>query len=328
MEGKVINTARKWKVSVLTSDMPSAGTSSKVYITLYGDHGSSGPIFLDGEKGKSFQRGNEDIFTVNTGNIGHLYKIRIGHTNAGNSPAWHCEEVQLLNLFSGEQFYFPAHRWLAWDQADGEISMELPVLQQGQPILPVTVYEVHVTTGDLWNAGTEADVYISVYGERGDTGSRQLLRSQKPKKFLKGQTDIFAVEAVHLGHLYKIVIGHNGLGTGNGWFLDKVVVKDPITDLDYAFLCHRWLDQGQDDGNIARELTVTDASTFPGRQELELKREETWAAEKWKFQKGNTLQFYNRVTHGFICLGPDSRVDALGDKKNKYGKVFFLWMYT
>ncbi|KAM6410328.1 oxygen-regulated protein 1 [Pluvialis apricaria] len=310
---------RKWKVSVLTSDMPSAGTSSKVYIILYGDHSSSGPIFLDGEKGKLFQRGNEDIFTVNTGNIGHLYKIRIGHTNAGNSPAWHCEEVQLLNLFSGEQFFFPAHRWLAWDQADGEISVELPVLQQGQPILPVTVYEVHVTTGDLWNAGTEADVYISVYGERGDTGSRQLLRSQKPKKFLKGQTDVFAVEAVHLGHLYKIVIGHSGLGSGNGWFLDKVVIKDPVTDLDYTFLCHRWLDQGQDDGNIARELTVTDASTFPGRQELELKRAETWAAEKWKFQKGNTLQFYNRLTHGFICLSPDSRVDALGDKKNKYG---------
>ncbi|KFP76822.1 Lipoxygenase homology domain-containing protein 1, partial [Acanthisitta chloris] len=181
------------------------------------------------------------------------------------------------------------------------------------------------------NAGTEADVYISVYGERGDTGSRQLLRSQKSKKskkFLKGQTDIFAVEAVHLGHLYKIVIGHNGLGSGSGWFLDKVVIKDPITYLDYTFLCHRWLDQGQDDGNIVRELAVTDASTFPGRQELELKRKETWAAEKWKFRKANTLQFYNRLTHGFICLNPDGRVDALGDTKNKYGKVFFMWMHA
>ncbi|XP_010127568.1 PREDICTED: oxygen-regulated protein 1-like, partial [Chlamydotis macqueenii] len=264
MKVKPMEVSRKWKVSVLTGDMPSAGTSSKVYITLYGDRSTSGPIFLDGEEGKLFQRGNEDIFTVTTGNIGHLYKIRIGHTNAGNSPAWHCEEVQLLNLSSGEQFSFPAHRWLAWDQADAEISMELPVLQQGQPILPVTLYEVHVTTGELWNAGTEADVYISIYGERGDTGSRQLLRSQKSKKFLKGQTDIFAVEAVHLGHLYKIVIGHNGLGSGNGWFLDKVVIKDPVTDLDYTFLCHRWLDEGQDDGSIAREVTVTDTSTFPG----------------------------------------------------------------
>lgn len=54
-------------------------------------------------------------------------------------------------------------------------------------LLSVTVYEVHVTTRDLWNAGTEANVYISVHEERGDTGSRQLLRSQKSKKILKGQ---------------------------------------------------------------------------------------------------------------------------------------------
>ncbi|NXO45246.1 LOXH1 protein, partial [Locustella ochotensis] len=105
------------------------------------------------------------------------------------------------------------------------------------------------------NAGTEADVYISVYGERSDTGSRQLLRSQKSKKFLKGQTDFFAVGAVYLGCLHKIVIGHNGLGSaGNRWFLAKIVIKDPVTDLDFTFLCHRWLDQGQDYGNIAREL--------------------------------------------------------------------------
>ncbi|KAJ7410553.1 hypothetical protein BTVI_53174 [Pitangus sulphuratus] len=268
------------------------------------------------------RRSTPDI--INTRNIGHLYKIRIGHTNAGNSPAWHCEKVQLLNLFSGEKFSFPVHRWLAQDQADGEIPVELPVLQQGQPILPVTVYEVHVTTGDLWNAGTEADVYISVYGERGDTGSRQLLRSQKSKKFLKGQTDIFAVEAVHLGHLYKIVIGHNGLGSDEMNCYEEIYNASFIHNLGRVQIHFRqkntgWLDQGQDDGKIARELAVTGANTLPGRQELELKREEIWAAEKWKFRKGNTLQFYNRLTHGFICLNPDSRVDALGDKKNKYG---------
>ncbi|EMP31788.1 Lipoxygenase like proteiny domain-containing protein 1 [Chelonia mydas] len=177
--------AGKWKVSVLTSDMPSAGTSSQVYITLYGDYNNSGPIFLYGEEEKLFQRGNEDIFTV-----------------------------QLQNLYTGEQFSLPAHRWLAQDQDDGEICRELPVLRRGQPVLPVTVYEVHVTTGELWNAGTEADVYISIHGEEGDTGSRQLLRSKKPRKFLKGQTDLFLLEAVHLGNLYKIVIGHSGIGSG------------------------------------------------------------------------------------------------------------------
>ena len=54
-------------------------------------------------------------------------------------------------------------------------------------LLSVTVYEVHVATGELWNAGTVANVYIAVYGEKGDTGSRQLFRSKSTLNFLRGQ---------------------------------------------------------------------------------------------------------------------------------------------
>ena len=54
-------------------------------------------------------------------------------------------------------------------------------------LLSVTVYEVHVATGELWNAGTVANIYISVYGEKGDTGSRQLFRSKSTLNFLRGQ---------------------------------------------------------------------------------------------------------------------------------------------
>lgn len=49
------------------------------------------------------------------------------------------------------------------------------------------MYKVHVVTGDLWNAGTEADVYIAINGEKGDTGCRQLHRSMKSQKHMKGQ---------------------------------------------------------------------------------------------------------------------------------------------
>lgn len=36
--------------------------------------------------------------------------------------------------------------------------------------------------------------------------------------------------------------------------------------------------------------------------------------------KGNTLQFYNRLTGGFVRLHPDGTVDAVGKKTDKYGK--------
>lgn len=35
--------------------------------------------------------------------------------------------------------------------------------------------------------------------------------------------------------------------------------------------------------------------------------------------KGNTLQFYNRLTGGFVRLHPDGTVDAIGEKTDKYG---------
>lgn len=54
-------------------------------------------------------------------------------------------------------------------------------------LLSVTAYEVRVATGELWNAGTLANVYISVYGEKGDSGSRQLFRSKSSFSFLRGQ---------------------------------------------------------------------------------------------------------------------------------------------
>ncbi|XP_057592980.1 uncharacterized protein LOC130854289 [Hippopotamus amphibius kiboko] len=131
--------------------------------------------------------------------------------------------------------------------------------------------------------------------------------------------DTFSLEAVHLGNLYKIVIGHDGLGPGNGWFLDDIVIKDPTTNHEYVFFCHRWLDQGEDDGKIVRELYARDNSIISARQKLEVSRKETWAAESWKFMKGNTLQFYNRLTGGFVRLHPDGTVDAIGEETDKYG---------
>ncbi|XP_055401983.1 oxygen-regulated protein 1 isoform X4 [Bubalus kerabau] len=203
-----------WKVSIITSDLPNAGTSSQIYIILYGQHRSSAPIYLYGMDGARFQHGHEDTFTITVGDIGTLFKIRVGHTNSGLSPSWHCKEIKLWDLNAGRQFHIPVQRWLARDQEDGEVCREFPVLNKGQPILPVTVYEVHVATGELWNAGTVANVYIAVYGEKGDTGSRQLFRSKSTLNFLRGQVDSFLLEAVHLGNLYKIVIAHDGLGPG------------------------------------------------------------------------------------------------------------------
>lgn len=42
-------------------------------------------------------------------------------------------------------------------------------------------------TGTMWGAGTDANVYINIYGETGDTGERRLRKSNNLNKFEKGQ---------------------------------------------------------------------------------------------------------------------------------------------
>jgi len=46
---------------------------------------------------------------------------------------------------------------------------------------------VHVFTGDVKSAGTDANVFLTIYGEYGDTGERQLGKSETySNKFERG----------------------------------------------------------------------------------------------------------------------------------------------
>ena len=40
----------------------------------------------------------------------------------------------------------------------------------------VIYYEVETQTGDLWGAESNAEVFVNIIGERGDTGERRLVR--------------------------------------------------------------------------------------------------------------------------------------------------------
>lgn len=53
--------------------------------------------------------------------------------------------------------------------------------------LTVNTYEVNVFTGDMMGAGTDANVFINIYGENGDTGERYLKNSDNLNKFERGK---------------------------------------------------------------------------------------------------------------------------------------------
>ncbi|XP_006819004.1 lipoxygenase homology domain-containing protein 1-like, partial [Saccoglossus kowalevskii] len=245
-----------WTVWIATAEDSKPRKESPVHLVVYGKNGKTDSILLGDGKPDYFEANTTNEVDINVGSIGQIYKIRIGHENNDNWEGWHLKEVKMRDRKSKEELLFTFDRWMSRTDDDLDIVREMPVIRSGQNTLPVMKYQVQVYTGTVENADTEATCYICIYGERGDTGNRVLYKSLNNEiKFQKGQKDIFEIEAVHLGDLEKVVVGHNGKKSGQGWYIDKVIVRESSDSErgDY-FPCNRWLDVSKDDRKVEREL--------------------------------------------------------------------------
>ncbi|XP_032531612.1 lipoxygenase homology domain-containing protein 1 [Chiroxiphia lanceolata] len=284
---KLIN----YEVSVVTGDVRAAGTNAKVFMQIYGETGKTELIILE-NRSNNFERGATDIFKREAADVGKIYKIRVGHDGTGIGDGWFLESVTLKRLKAKESdkkkqkkkkkkkkseeeeeeeeeeegtkvdkgmdvYTFVAHRWLARDEGDKELVVEL--VPDGESDLEENTYEVRVLTGTVWGAGTDANVFLNIYGlERGDTGERQLKRSNNLNKFEKGQVDVFTIKAIDLGELKKLRIRHDNSGTSPSWYLERVEIVDLKESTTYYFPCQRWLAVEEDDGQVIRELVPVD----------------------------------------------------------------------
>lgn len=113
-------------------------------------------------------------------------------------------------------------------------------------------------TGTKRGAGTDSNVFMTMYGSLGDSGERELRKSNNRNKFEDGQVDEFKVKAVDLGDLEKIKIGHDNSGFGAAWYLEKVEIFNPNSQRTYLFNCQNWLSKNEGDGKITRELPAID----------------------------------------------------------------------
>ena len=190
----------RYKVWVTTGDQPSAGTTARIFFSAYGKSGVAGPLALGTSDGTAFQSGNIDEFDVNLGALGPLYKVRVSHDNSGTSPNWFCEEVRMRDIDTGEEIVCPIRRWMSRNEDDLDINREYPTHTRGGLNLPIGNYTIDVHTGAVPNSGTDANIYLTLYGDHGDSGSRQLFNGRK-SNFTKGQVARFQMEAVALGNV-------------------------------------------------------------------------------------------------------------------------------
>ena len=82
-----------------------------------------------------------------------------------------------------------------------------------------------MTTGDVRGSGTDANVFVILFGGKdGETNSGKLfLEDDSKNNFERGKTDIFCVECTEqFSPLHHLRIGHDNSGPSSGWYLEKV----------------------------------------------------------------------------------------------------------
>ena len=130
----------------------------------------------------------------------------------------------------------------------------------------VTEYEIDVKTGSERGAGTDANVFIVMYGEYGDSGKIALKNSRTYKNgFESNHVDSFNEKAPYVGKINKIRIGHDNKGSFPGWYLEKVGINVPLVNRKWTFRADRWLDTGKGDKQIEIDLYPTFVEETEGK---------------------------------------------------------------
>ncbi len=109
--------------------------------------------------------------------------------------------------------------WLSKDEDDGKISRDLVCNGNKQNLLP---FEILLKTGDIRHAGTDANVFVELWGKEQRSSGRIWLEGGK---FERGAQDKFKLEvAEDLQTVTHVLVGHDNSGAGAGWFLDEVCI--------------------------------------------------------------------------------------------------------
>jgi hypothetical protein len=247
---------------IYTANEPQAGTDSNVVMKFFGSKGNSNDIFIEKMENR-FDRGAVDELNVELDQIGALKKVRVSHDGKGSRRDWLLDRIEMTNMKTGKSYLFVCKEWLSKSKKGSKgLSIDLPVYKRGEETIQNTDYKISVKTSDLSGAGTNARVYLTIFGENGDSGEFELKDSETNfDKFERNKTDVFALkQQLSLGELTKCRIRHDNSGRliGNtNWHLEYVKVEDLASGKQWLFECNKWLSLSKDDKQIVRELTPT-----------------------------------------------------------------------
>lgn len=152
---------------------------------------------------------------------------------------------------------------ITWDEKFDDLLTRSEIKSEGNRFnsdlfndcFSATSYRITVHTGDVKDAGTQSNVSIMLFGEKGNSPKLRLDKSETYNtKFCRDQLDIFTVYNIpQLRDLHKVQIWHDMTGPKHEWFVKGFYVEDKSTRKVYFFNCNAWIGRDGDVQDIKCE---------------------------------------------------------------------------
>ncbi|XP_067888748.1 lipoxygenase homology domain-containing protein 1-like [Heterodontus francisci] len=246
-----IDRKEQWYVWVLT--MPDSGElvrQPEISMIVYGTKGKTPLLEIANMKNLPFE--------VSLEGIGEIKKVSFVLLNPYLNKGIRLFKLRMKNLKTKQELGFNTARCWLFEERGTETVTELAAVRPDRQPLRDILYSVRVFTGNLPAASTDADVYIMMFGEHGDTCKRKLRRSHSAP-FEKQQVSIFHIHALDVGIPTQVHVEHNNAGYGAGWYPESITIMEPTETSgvhEYVFPCQQWLDSEVADRQTKRKLKL------------------------------------------------------------------------
>ncbi|MCB0751232.1 MAG: hypothetical protein KDC52_07145 [Ignavibacteriae bacterium] len=232
-----------YNFEITTGTLPGAGSNSNLFISIIGSKNYT--TFFNVKpflKNKDFITGHTEILTIQNEDVGNIKELKIRTDSSGFNSNLFLARVKIKkeNELVGKTF--PIFDWIKPDQTYTANFNNVE-------------YSIQISTGDVLEGGTDANVSMIIHGTKGKSDIIKLNELIARNAFEAGKIDHFKIATKDLGEINKINIWHDEKWFGDGWFLNKIIVKNESTKIEAEFPYYSWLDKSENPQSTNIELT-------------------------------------------------------------------------
>ncbi len=234
-----------YKVTVNTGTGDNSGTDSDISLYLEDNDGTKTEnIELSDihQDSNAFEKGDTDTFLFYAPkDFGECNYAFFNSDHSGAAAGWNLDSFTVEKIQGAEKdsgFTFYSGQWFE----------ESKTICFGKYSGHTGSFLIEVKTSDINKAGTDSDIYLTIYGDKGDTGEINLdTYAGSSNNFEKGELESFYIgcSAKDIGNINHIKIRKNDSGVGPDWHLEYIKITE-ITAKDQqaqsvTFVLDQWI---------------------------------------------------------------------------------------